>query len=62
MAGQDAVLDAAAIEWESHMRTAIVESEHAPVLVHEKDWAMATAHDEPNLGFQLLEAAHLHKV
>ena len=62
MAGQDAVLDAAAIERETHMRAAIVEREHAPAVVHEQDRAMAAAHDEPPLGFQLLEAARAHEI
>jgi hypothetical protein len=43
MAGQDAVLDAAAMEWETQMRAAIVEGEHTPVLVDEKNRAMAAA-------------------
>src|SRR5262245_3593562 len=49
MTRQDAIFDAAAVEWKAHVRTAIVESEHAPAVVHEKDWAMAAAHDEPPL-------------
>jgi hypothetical protein len=34
VAGQDAVLDAATIERETHMRAAIVEREDMPALVH----------------------------
>jgi hypothetical protein len=30
MAGQDAVVDAAALEWEAHVRATIVECEDAP--------------------------------
>jgi hypothetical protein len=62
MAGQDAVLDAAAMEWETQMRAAIVEGEHTPVLVDEKNRAMAAAHNKPPLGFRLLAVDHMHNV
>ena len=51
MTGQDAVLDAAAIERKAHMRAAIVEGEDAPALVDDQDRAMTAVHDEPPLGF-----------
>ena len=57
VAGQDAVLDAAPIERETHMRAAIVEREDMAALVHEKDRAMAAVHNKPALGFQLLKGA-----
>src|SRR5712671_5776966 len=62
MAGQDTVLDAATIERETHMRTAIVEREHVPVLVHEEDRAMSAVHNKPPLSFQLLKAARAHEI
>src|SRR6266478_3941852 len=62
VAGQDAVLDAAAIQWETHMRAAIVEREHLPVLVHEENRAMAAVHNKPPLGFQLLKATRAHEI
>jgi hypothetical protein len=40
----------------------IVESEHVPVRVHEQDRAMLAVHNEPPLGFQLLEGASTHEV
>jgi hypothetical protein len=43
------------------MRAAIVEGEYTPALVHEKDRAVVTAHDESTLGFQFLEVACRHK-
>jgi hypothetical protein len=55
VAGQDAVINTAPIERETHMRAAIVEREDMPALVHEKDRAMAAVHNEPALGFQLLK-------
>ena len=54
VAGQDAVLDAATIQWETHMRATIVEREHVPVLVHEENRAMAAVHNKSAFGFQLL--------
>src|SRR6266446_489268 len=62
VAGQDAVLDAATIQWETHMRAAIVEREHVPALVHEENRAMAAVHNKPPLGFQLFEAARAHEI
>jgi hypothetical protein len=56
MAGQDAVLDAAAVEREAHVRATIVESEHAPAVVDDEDRTMAAVQDEPALGLQFLEA------
>ena len=62
MAGQDAVLDAATIERETHMRTAIVEREHVPALVHKENRTMAAVHDKPPFGLQLLKAACAHEI
>ena len=56
MAGQDAVRDAAALEREAHVRATIVEGEDPPAIVDHEDRAMATAHNEPPLRLQLLEA------
>src|SRR5204863_9715599 len=62
MAGQDAVLDAAAFERETHMRTAIIERENVPAFVYEEDRAMASVHNEPPFGFQLLKAARPYEI
>jgi hypothetical protein len=62
VAGQNAVLDAATIEWEAHMRAAIVEREHVPALVHEENRAMSAVHNKPPLSFQLLKAARAHEI
>src|SRR5271156_6717188 len=61
VAGQDAVLDAATIQRETHMRTAVVEREDVPILVYEEYWAMAAVHNKPALGFQLLKGAGARK-
>jgi hypothetical protein len=62
VAGQDAVLNTAPIERETHLRAAIVEREDVPALVHEKDRAMAAVHNKSALGFQLLKSARAHEV
>src|SRR5262245_40566806 len=49
MTGQDAVLDAAALKREPHVRAAIIEREDAPAVVDDEDRAMATVHNEPAL-------------
>jgi hypothetical protein len=56
VAGQNAVLDASAVERKSHVRTAIVKSEDASPVVNDEDRTMRPAHDEPSLGLKLLEA------
>ena len=61
VAGQDAVLDAAAIEREAHVRATIVEGEDAPAVVDDEDRTMPPVHDEPPLRLQLLEAARAHE-
>src|SRR5262245_37263687 len=61
MTGQDAVLDAAALEREAHVRAPIVEGKDATAVVDDEDRTMATVHDEPPLALQLLEAARQHK-
>jgi hypothetical protein len=62
LAGKDAVLDAAPIKWETHVRAAIIESKHMAVVVNKKDGAMAAAHDNPPPRFQFLEGACAHKI
>src|SRR5262249_5737887 len=56
MTGQDAVLDAAALERKTHVRATIVEGEDAPAVVDDEDRPMATVHNEPALCLQLLKA------
>ena len=55
MTGQNAVLDAATLEWKAHVRATVVEREDATAVVHDEDRAMATVHDEPALRLQLLK-------
>src|SRR3984893_18600197 len=60
VAGQDAVLNAAPIERETHVRAAIVEREDVPNLMQEKDRAMAAVHYKSPFGFYLFESARAH--
>jgi len=62
MAGEHAVIKAAAFEGKAHMRAAIVQREDLAALIHQQYWTMATVHDEPSLGFQLLKAARVHEI
>src|SRR6478752_1848997 len=57
MTGQDAVLDAAALERKTHVRATIVEGEDAPAVVDDEDRPMATVHNEPPLRLQLFKAS-----
>ena len=62
VAGQDAVLDAAAIQRKAHMRAAIVEREHTTFVVDDEYRTMPPVRDQPPLRFQLLEAARAHEI
>jgi hypothetical protein len=62
MAGKDAILDAAAIQGETHVRATIVEGKHASVVVDEEDRAMAAAHDKAPLNPHLLKGTCAHKI
>src|SRR5215467_4215467 len=54
VAGQGAVLDAAAIQRKAHMRAAIVEREDTIVVVDDKYRSMWPVYDQPPLRLQLL--------
>ena len=62
VAGQDAILDAAPFERETHMGAAIVERKDVTALLHEEDRAVTAMHDEPPFGFQFIEAAGGHEI
>jgi hypothetical protein len=56
MTGQDAVLDAAALEREAHVRATIVEGKDVPAVVDDEDRTMGAVQDDPPLRFELLKA------
>ena len=62
MAGQDAVLDAASFQRETHVRTAIVEREDLSALVYEQDRAVAAVHNNPTLEPQLFKSSGAHEI
>src|SRR6516164_5667840 len=62
MAGQDAVLDAASFQRETHVRTAIVERENLSALVYEQDGAVAAVHNNPTLEPQLFKSSGAHEI
>ena len=62
VAGQGAVLNAAAIERKPHMRAAIVEGKDTIFVVDDEDRAMWPVHDQPPFCLQLLEAARAHEI
>src|SRR5262249_20164799 len=49
MAGQDAILDAAPLEREAHVRATIVEGENVPAVVDDEYGAMGAVYNEPTL-------------
>jgi hypothetical protein len=62
VAGQDAVLNAAANERETHVGAAIVEREDVPAFMHEQHRAVAAVHNKPALGFYLFEGARAYEI
>ena len=55
MACENAVVDGSSIERKAHMRAAVVQGEHPPAIVDEKDRSMAPMEDEPSLFLQLVK-------
>jgi hypothetical protein len=61
MTGQDAILNAAALKREAHVRATIVEREDAPAIVDHKDWTVVAMKNKASFGFQLVKAAREHE-
>jgi hypothetical protein len=61
MAGEDAVLDAAAIKRKADMRAAVVEREDASPVINHQDRGMTAMQHELTLTLQLGETAGAHK-
>ena len=60
MTGQNAVLDAAPLKRETHVRATIVEGADVPAVVDNKDRTMAAVQNKPALSLQVLKAAREH--
>ena len=62
VARQDAVLNASAIEGETHVGAAVVQGEYAAAVTHDKDRPMMPMNDQPPACLQLSEAASTHEI
>src|SRR5215831_2453062 len=62
VAGQAAILDAAAIQGKAHMWAAIVEREDTTFVVDDEYRTVRPVHDQPPLCLQLLEAARAYEI
>ena len=56
MTGQNAVLNAAALERETHVGATIIQGEDTPPIIEDEDRTMAPVHNEPPLRLQILKA------
>ena len=55
VAGQNAVLDASAVEWEAHMRTTVVEGKDSTPVFNDQNGAMRATDDEPPFALEFLD-------
>ena len=62
MTGQDAVLDAASLKREAHVRATIVEGEDATTVVNDKDRPMIAVQNDAPLRLKVLKAAGEHEL
>jgi hypothetical protein len=61
MTGQDAIFDGAAVEWNTHVRTTVIEGEDAPLVVDDKDGTVAAVHDKPPFRLEFFKAIRERK-
>jgi hypothetical protein len=57
VAGQNAVLHAATIEWKAHMRTPVVQGVHSILVIDDQDRSMRSVHQEPSFFLEFLKSA-----
>src|SRR5687768_4263708 len=62
VAGQDPVLDTAAVEWETHVRTTIVKGVNVSGIIDQQDRGMAAMHDEAPLVLQIGQGSYMYEV
>ena len=53
MTGQNAVLDASAVQGKTHVRAAVVQGEDAVLVTQHEHWTMRVMKHQPPSGFQL---------
>ena len=61
MTGQDAILDAASLKREAHVRATIVEGEDATPVIDDKDRTMTAAQNDAPLRLKVLKVAGEHE-
>jgi hypothetical protein len=61
VAGQDAVLNAPAIEREPHMRTSVVKGVNTALVFDDEDRSVRSSHDDPPFGIEVRERACTHE-
>jgi hypothetical protein len=57
VADQNAVLDASTVEWEAHMRTAVVQGKDSTPVFDDQNGAMRAPDDEPLFALEFLDRA-----
>jgi hypothetical protein len=62
LAGQDAVVETAAVKRKAHVGTAIVEREDAAAVVDDEDRAVRPTHDNAPPGLELLKPGRAHEI
>ena len=58
VAGQNAILHAATIEWKAHVRTPVVQGVHSILFFDDQDRSMIAMDNQPTLALQLLRPAY----
>ena len=61
VAGQNAVLDASAVERKTHVRTAVIQGIDPILIFDDENGAMRSADDEPPLALELLDRAYAYE-
>ena len=62
VAGQDPIVDAAAFEWETHVRTTIIKGEDASSIVDHQYRRMTAMHHKAAFLLQIGQASHMYEV
>jgi hypothetical protein len=57
VAGQNAILHAATIEWKSHVRTPVVQGVHSIPFFDDQDRSMRPLYQEPSFALEFLKRA-----
>jgi hypothetical protein len=55
MAGQDAIINRAPMEWKSKMWAAVIEGKHLPIIIDNEQRTASSANDDHARGLQFLQ-------